>query len=85
MRHDLLNRDKIYTYNVISEENTQPKTRSLYSYKKFSSMRPFVEENGNMKPCVICGNKATQEAVFTVDGATIIEKYCDSCSKNNFS
>lgn len=70
---------------MISEENTQPKTMSLYSYKKFSLTRSFVDENGNIKPCVICGNKATQEAVFTVDGATIIEKYCDLCSKNNFS
>ena len=49
--------------------------------KKFSSIRAFVDVGGNTKPCVICGNKATQEAVFTVVGATIIEKYCDSCAK----
>jgi hypothetical protein len=24
---------------------------------------------------------ATQEALFTVDGASIIEKYCDKCAK----
>ena len=51
--------------------------------KKFSSIRAFVDVGGNTKPCVICGNKATQEAVFTVVGATIIEKYCDACSKKN--
>ena len=49
--------------------------------KKFSSIRAFVEVGGNTKPCVICGNTATQEAIFTVEGATIIEKYCDSCAK----
>jgi hypothetical protein len=49
--------------------------------KKFSSMRAFTDVGGNTKPCVICGNTATQEAIFTVEGATIIEKYCDSCSK----
>jgi hypothetical protein len=49
--------------------------------KNFSSLRTFVEVGGNTKPCVICGNPATQEAIFTVEGATIIEKYCDSCAK----
>jgi hypothetical protein len=24
---------------------------------------------------------ATQEALFNVDGSTIIEKYCDKCAK----
>ena len=49
--------------------------------KKFSSIRAFVDVGGKIKPCAICGNKATQEAIFTVEGATIIEKYCDSCAK----
>lgn len=76
----------MYIYYVISENNPNPVTMSLHSFrKKFSSMRAFVDVNGNTKPCVICGNKATQEAVFTVDGATIIEKYCDLCSEKNFS
>ena len=82
MRHDLLNRYEMYIDDVISEKNSNPITKSLHSFhKKFSSLRAFVDVNGNTKPCVICGNKATQEAVFTVEGATIIEKYCDSCSK----
>jgi hypothetical protein len=54
---------------------------SLSSFKKFSSIGPFVDVDGKTKPCVICGKTATQEAVFTVDGATIVEKYCDSCAK----
>ena len=49
--------------------------------KKFSSMRAFSDVGGNTKPCVICGDTATQEALFAVQGATIIEKYCDSCAK----
>ena len=49
--------------------------------KNFSSLRALVDVAGNPKPCVICGNTATQEAIFTVEGATIIEKYCDSCVK----
>ena len=51
--------------------------------KKFSSIRAFVDVGRKTRYCVICGNTATQEAIFTVDGATIIEKYCDSCAKKN--
>ena len=72
----------MYIYNVISEKNYNSKTVSLRSsYKKFSSIGPFVDVDGKIKPCVICGKTATQEAIFTVDGASIVEKYCDSCAK----
>ncbi len=53
--------------------------------KNFSSIRAFVDVGGKTKYCVSCGNTATQEAIFTADGATIIEKYCDSCAKRNIS
>ncbi|MFY9871183.1 MAG: hypothetical protein WAK17_15820 [Candidatus Nitrosopolaris sp.] len=34
------------------------------------------------KDMCICGNVATQEALFEVDGdVTLIEKYCDICVK----
>jgi hypothetical protein len=49
--------------------------------KTFSSLRSFVDVGGKSKFCVDCGNMATQEALFNVDGATIIEKYCDACAK----
>jgi hypothetical protein len=49
--------------------------------KTFSSIRAFVEVDGKTKYCVSCGNPATQEAIFSVEGATMIEKYCDSCAK----
>ena len=69
-------------YYVISEKNSNPMTVPLHSsFKKFSSIGPFVDDDGKTKPCVICGKTATQEAVFSVDGATIVEKYCDSCAK----
>ena len=82
MHPNILNRYEMYIYNVINENNSTPMTVSLQSsYKKFSSIGPFVDVDGKTKPCVICGKTATQEAVFTVDGATIVEKYCDSCAK----
>jgi hypothetical protein len=76
----------MYIYDMTRENNSYPIKTSLQSFhKKFSSLRAFVDVGGNIKPCVICGNTATQEATFTVDGASIIEKYCDSCAKKNIS
>ncbi|MEP6576458.1 MAG: hypothetical protein ABJB85_08535 [Nitrososphaerota archaeon] len=34
-----------------------------------------------MKFCINCGNVATHTAYFKVEGATIIERYCDTCIK----
>ena len=49
--------------------------------KVFSLLRSFVDVSGKEKFCVTCGNVATQEALFNVDGAMLIEKYCDACAK----
>jgi len=67
---------------MTSENNSNPMIMSLpSSYKKFSSIRAYVDVSGKTKYCVSCGNTATQEAIFTVEGATMIEKYCDSCAQ----
>jgi len=69
---------------MTSENNSKPIMISLHSpYKKFSSIRAFVDVSGKTKYCVSCSNTATQEVIFTADGATILEKYCDSCAKKN--
>lgn len=34
------------------------------------------------KPCVICGLRPTQIAIFDMDGAQVIERYCDTCVEN---
>ena len=49
--------------------------------KVFSSLRSFDDVGRNSKFCVSCGNMATKEALFNVDGAVLIEKYCDSCAE----
>jgi hypothetical protein len=48
--------------------------------KVFSSFRSF-DDVGKKKFCVTCGNTATKEALFNVDGAVLIEKYCDICAE----
>ena len=84
MHHDMLNRNKMYIYDMTSEKDSNPMMMSLHSFhKKFSSIRAYVDVGRKTRYCVSCANTATQEAIFTVDGATIIEKYCDSCAKKN--
>lgn len=29
--------------------------------------------------CSVCGELATQIASYNMDGATLVEKYCDAC------
>ena len=53
--------------------------------KNFSSIRALVDVGGKTRYCVSCSNMATQEAIFTVEGASMIEKYCDSCAKKNIT
>ena len=53
--------------------------------RNFSSIRAFVGVGGKTTHCVSCGNTATQEAIFNVEGASIVEKYCDSCAKKNIT
>lgn len=69
---------------MTSENNSNPVMMSLNSpFKKFSSIRAYMDVNGKARYCVCCSNTATQELIFTADGATILEKYCDSCAKKN--
>ena len=49
--------------------------------KTFSSIRTFVDSGRKSKFCISCGSIATQEALFNVDGAMLIEKYCDTCAE----
>ena len=83
MHHDILNRHKMHIY-ITNEKNSNPVLMSLHSpNKSFYSISPFVNVGGKTKYCVSCGNTATQEAIFAVVGATVLEKYCDSCAKKN--
>ncbi len=71
---------------MTSEKNSNRIMMSTQSFhKKFSSIRALVDDGGKTKHCVSCSNTATQEALFTVEGATIIEKYCDSCAKKSIT
>jgi predicted nucleic-acid-binding Zn-ribbon protein len=49
--------------------------------KTFSSLKPLVDVDGKSKFCLKCGSKATKEALFDVEGAMLLEKYCDACAE----
>lgn len=52
--------------------------------KSLISLKPFVHgpKDKKLKYCSTCSNLATLEACFDVgDGVTMVEKYCDVCSK----
>jgi hypothetical protein len=49
--------------------------------KVLSSLRYIDDVGRNPKFCVTCGNVATKEALFNVDGAVLLEKYCDMCAE----
>jgi len=51
--------------------------------RSLRSVEPFTIEpkDKKMKFCVNCGNIAAHTAYFKVEGATIIERYCDVCVK----
>ena len=48
------------------------------------SVEAFTNEPGDKKTkfCVNCGNVAAHTAYFKVEGATIIERYSDTCIKS---
>lgn len=52
--------------------------------KSLIELKPFVPrpKDKKLKHCSTCGSLATLEAYFDVgDRVTMIEKYCDACSK----
>ena len=53
--------------NLLSDPRTSQKIK-----KRF-----MVDKAGGY--CSVCGEIATQIASYNMDGATLVEKYCDTC------
>jgi hypothetical protein len=53
--------------------------------RTLSSIEPFLPDpKRNPVFCIACGNAATRVGHFAVEGAIIVEKYCDSCVKKGW-
>ena len=45
--------------------------------------RPATSSNKKASGfCIICASAATTEALFKIDGAIVIQRYCDACLRN---
>jgi hypothetical protein len=50
--------------------------------KKLRSIEPFTANPAkNARFCIHCGQVATKIAYYNIEGAVILEKYCDVCAK----
>jgi len=50
--------------------------------KKLKSIEPFTSNSKkNSRFCIGCGELATKIAKYDIEGAIILEKYCDKCAK----
>lgn len=50
--------------------------------KKLKSIEPFTSgPKDNPKFCINCGARATKLAAYNTEGAVILERYCDKCSR----
>ena len=47
---------------------------------EFEPIEKSGKKNGRQYFCVECGGIATQTALFKIEGAVIIERYCDTCA-----
>jgi hypothetical protein len=65
--------------------STLPDNVKLYlkpvSFSAYVMKHMLVDVDGKSKFCLKCGSRATKEALFDVDGAMLIEKYCDTCAE----
>jgi hypothetical protein len=51
------------------------------SNPKFEPIERNGKNEGRRYFCIGCGSEATQTALFKIEGATILERYCDRCAK----
>ena len=55
--------------------------KTLISLKEFPVPEVGRRQKDRRKRCVFCGNLATHVAVFNVEGASLVERYCSVCIK----
>ncbi|HEY7109799.1 MAG TPA: hypothetical protein VH415_10245 [Nitrososphaeraceae archaeon] len=47
---------------------------------KFEPIVKDAKKNGRHYFCAECGNVATQTALYKIEHAVIVERYCDNCA-----
>ena len=47
--------------------------------------KTMIKKYAQATPCCICGGIPSLEVVYDADGASIVERYCESCANRVFS
>jgi hypothetical protein len=55
--------------------------KTLISLKAFPVPEVSSRQKDKRKRCVLCGNLASHEAIFRVQGASLVEWYCGALVK----
>ena len=45
----------------------------------------MIKKFAKVSPCCVCGGIPSLEVVYDADGASIVERYCESCANRVFS
>jgi hypothetical protein len=70
----------------IPKENLEELQRIVSSHKTTDENKKLmIKKFTKVSPCCICGGIPSCEVVYNAEGASRIERYCQSCSGRVFS
>jgi hypothetical protein len=70
----------------IPKENLEELQRIVFSPKTTDEIKKFmIKKFTKVSPCCICGGIPSCEVVYDADGASRVERYCESCANRVFS
>jgi hypothetical protein len=70
----------------IPKENLEELQKIVSSHGATDDMKKLIiKKLTKASPCCICGGIPSCEVVYDADGASRIERYCQSCSERVFS
>jgi carbamate kinase len=70
----------------IPKENLEELQRIVSSPKTTDDIKKLmIKKFAKASPCCICGGIPSCEVVYDADGASRIERYCESCANRVFS
>ena len=70
----------------ISKENLEELQKIVSSHRATDDMKKLmIKKLAKASPCCICGGIPSCEVVYDADGASRVERYCESCANRVFS
>ena len=70
----------------IPKEDLEELQRIVSSHQATDDIKKImIKKFSKASPCCVCGGIPTYEVVYDADGASRVERYCDTCSERVFS